>query len=120
MELHKLKFPVEKMCKILKVSKRGYYNWLKSEPSKRWLENEMIMMFIHHIFEYSFESYGLPRMKIELEKYGYYVSRPKIARMMNDSNLCVRRTRKFKATTDSKHKYPVAPNVLGQNFNVVQ
>lgn len=108
------------MCKILKVSKRGYYNWLKSEPSKRWLENEMIMMFIHHIFEYSFESYGLSRMKIELEKYGYYVSRPKIARMMNDSNLCVRRIRKFKATTDSKHKYPVAPNVLGQNFNVVQ
>ena len=57
-------------------------------------------------------------MKIELEKYGYYVSRQKVARMMRASNLFVRRTHKFKVTTDSKHKYPVAPNILNQNFEV--
>ncbi len=106
------------MCNTLNISKSGYYNWLKSGPSKRWLDNEIILMFIHHIFEYSFESYGAPRIKTELEKYGYYISRQKVARMMKASNLFVRRTRKFKVTTDSKHKYPVAPNILNQSFDV--
>jgi len=68
------------MCNTLKISKSGYYNWLKSGSSKPSLENEMIIMFIHHIFEYSFESYRATRMKIELKKYGYYVSRPRASR----------------------------------------
>ena len=54
------------MCKTLEVSKSGYYNWLNSGPSKRWLENQTISMHIRDIFEKSFESYGSPRIKVEL------------------------------------------------------
>lgn len=118
MKHHKLKYPVELMCKVLGVSSSGYYNWLKAGPSKRWLFNQEVMGVIKDIFDGSFESYGAPRIKVELEKRGYKVSRPKTARMMRAKGLVARRRRKFKNTTDSSHGYPIHPNRLNQNFKV--
>ena len=51
MKRHKLKYPVELMCRVLDLSTNGYYNWLKSGPSEHWLENQKIMQVIHDIFE---------------------------------------------------------------------
>lgn len=65
-----MKFPVEKMCKVLGVSKSGYYNWLKSGPSKLWLENQKLAIEIQAIFEASSHSYGSPRIKEELKALG--------------------------------------------------
>lgn len=104
------------MCKVFKVSKSGYYHWLNKEPSKRYLENETLTLAIHDIFRESFESYGAPRIKMELLKKGYSVSRPRVARIMKTHNLSARRRRKFKLTTDSNHNYPIAPNILDQKF----
>ena len=67
MKKHKLKYPVEKMSKILDVSTSGYYNWLKSGPSDRWLESRKIIELIEDIFEESHQSYDSPRMSVELE-----------------------------------------------------
>jgi transposase InsO family protein len=106
------------MCKTLSVSKSGYYNWLKSGPSKRWLENQKLSKHINEIFNDSYQSYGSPRIKVELEKLGYYVSRPRVARIMKANYLVARRHRKFRLTTDSNHNYPIAPNILNQNFEV--
>jgi len=106
------------MCKTLGVSKSGYYNWLRIGPSKRWLENEAISAVIHDIFKTSFESYGSPRIKVELLKYGHRVSRPRVARIMRANRLFARRRRKFIFTTDSNHNYPIAPNILNQDFTV--
>jgi len=106
------------MCKILGVSKSGYYNWLRLDPSNRWLENEAISVAIHDIFKNSFESYGSPRIKVELLKYGHRVSRPRVARIMRANRLFARRRRKFIFTTDSNHNYPIAPNILNQDFTV--
>jgi len=106
------------MCKTLKVSKSGYYNWLKSGPSNRWLENQKLSMHINKIFNDSYQSYGSPRIKAELEKLGYHVSRPRVARIMKTNYLVARRHRKFKFTTDSNHNYPIAPNILNQQFTV--
>lgn len=106
------------MCSILKVSRSSYYSWLKSGPSKRWLANEHIMFFIQKIFEASYKSYGAPRIKKELEKYRYFISRRRISKLMKLLGLQVRRSYKFRALTDSNHKYPVASNLLNQNFNV--
>jgi transposase InsO family protein len=105
MKQHELKYPVEMMSKILDVSKSGYYNWLKSGPSDRWLENRKIIELIQDIFEKSHQSYGSPRMAVELKKRGYKVSRPRTARMMKALGVEARRTRKFKNTTNSNHKY---------------
>ncbi|QMU63281.1 MAG: hypothetical protein GKR88_02640 [Flavobacteriaceae bacterium] len=62
-----MKFPVEKMCQILGVSKSGYYNWLSSGTSKLWLENQKLSIEIHAIFEMSHHSYRSLRIKTELE-----------------------------------------------------
>ena len=106
------------MCSILKISRSSYYNWLRCGPSKRWLANENLMFFIQKIFEDSYQSYGAPRIKERLKKYGYFVSRRRISRLMRLLGLQVRRSYKFRALTDSNHKYPVAPNLLNQNFKV--
>lgn len=87
-------------------------------PSKRWQEDEIIMILIKYIFNTSHQSYGAPRIKVELKAFGYYVSRRKINKLMRAMYLYVKRTRKFKITTDSKHTYPVAPNLLNQDFKV--
>jgi len=101
MKQHRLKYPVELICKVLNASESGYYNWLSSGPSKRWNENQEIIQAIHVIFEDNHQSYGSPRITVELEKRGFKVFRPRAARMMKASNLQVRRNRKFKHTTDS-------------------
>jgi transposase InsO family protein len=108
------------MCKVLKVSKSGYYHWLKLSPFKRWFQNQILSLTIDDIFKDSFESYGSPRIKKELEKLGYDVSRPRVARIMKSKGLYARRRRNFKATTDSRHDYPIAPNILARNFRVTR
>ncbi len=106
------------MCNVLKISRSSYYNWLHAEPSKRHIENNQIMLCVQSIFTQSYESYGSVRVKAELESLGYNVSRAKIAKMMRAMNLHVVRSKKFKCLTDSNHNYPVAPNLLDQNFQV--
>ena len=103
---------------MFKLSKSSYYHWLGREPSKRWLENQTISSVIRDIFKDSFESYGAPRIKAELSKKGYRVSRLRVARIMRPNNLFARRKRRFKITTDSEHNYPLARNILNQNFTV--
>ena len=115
-----MKFPVEKMCSVLEVSKSGYYHWLKSGPSKLWQENQKLSSLIKDIFENSYQSYGSPRIKAELKALGFKVSKPRVARIMKANYLYAKRKRKFRATTDSNHKYPTAPNLLNQCFNVAR
>lgn len=113
-----MKFPVEKMCKVLKISKSSYYNWLQATPSALWLENQHLSAHIKSIFENSFQSYGAPRIQAELKTLGYKVSKPRVVRIMRANYLFARRRRKFKATTDSNHNYPIAANLLNQCFDV--
>ena len=75
---------------------------------------------IKEIFEDSFSSYGSPRVTAELKSKGFNVSKPRVARLMKANELVARRPRKFKVTTDSKHKYPIAPNLLDRKFKVEQ
>ena len=61
---------------------------------------------------------GPPRIKAELSKKGCHVSRARIARITRANNLFAKRKRKFRFTTDSNHNYPIAPNILKQDFTV--
>ena len=104
------------MCKVFKISKSSYYHWLKSGPSKRWLENEELLVRINTIFKYSSKTYGSPRIKEELQVQGFQVSRPRVARIMKAAGIRARIPRRFVVTTDSRHNYPVAPNILNREF----
>jgi transposase InsO family protein len=82
------------------------------------LENQTISSAIRDIFKDSFGSYGAPRIKVELLNHDHHVSRPRVARLMRANNLYARRRRKFIFTTDSNHNYPIAANILNQDFTV--
>ena len=108
------------MCRVFKISKSSYYHWLKSGPSKRWLENEELLVRINTIFAYSSKTYGSPRIKVELQAQGFRVSRPRVARIMKAAGIRARIPRRFVVTTDSRHNYPVAPNILNREFTATR
>lgn len=105
------------MCKVLSVSKSGYYKWINSEPCKGEIQNRDLLKQIRRIHEQSRRTYGSPRITKELQSMGYKVSRPRVARLMRKAGIRSRIKRKYVATTDSKHKYPVAPNLVDRSFN---
>jgi putative transposase len=108
------------MCKVFKVRKSSYYGWLKNGPSARWKENENLLIEIMDIFEDSHETYGSPRITEELRAKGRTVSVNRIAKMMRAADIRARKPKRFVVTTDSKHNYPVAPNVLDRNFQATR
>lgn len=73
-------------------------------------------MEIREVFTSSHKTYGSPRIREELRQMGKGVSRPRVARIMQAAGLFARRPKKFKVTTDSRHNYPIAPNLLERDF----
>ncbi len=104
------------MCQVLQVNRSGYYAWLSRPESKRSLENKELLSKIRDIYRNSHRTYGSPRITAGLHDSGYSCSRPRVARLMRVNGIQARTKRKFKVTTNSDHDYPVAPNLLNQNF----
>jgi putative transposase len=113
-------FPIEKMCKVLRVSRSSYYSWLSRDPSKRSVENEELSHRIKKIYELSKRTYGSPRITIKLLEEGFHVSRRRVARLMKRQNLKSIIRKKWVITTDSRHNYPVVENKLNRDFNVTR
>lgn len=104
------------MCQVLKVSKSGYYKWLTAKPSKRQLENIALAREIRNIHKNSKETYGSPRITEELRDKNYKASRPRVARIMKAEGISARPKKRYKVTTDSKHKFAIAENKLNRDF----
>ena len=113
-------FPIEKMCKVLGVSRSSYYSWLSRDPSKRSVENEELSNHIKKIYELSKRTYGSPRVTIKLQEEGLHVSRRRVARLMKRQNLKSIIRKKWVITTDSRHNYHVVENKLNRDFNVTR
>ena len=110
-------FRVERMCKVLGVSRSGYYGWRKRPQSKRRRENDQVLMEIQKSHKRSKEIYGSPRITEDLRAKGIRCGKNRVARIMRNNGIVARSRRKFKATTNSKHTLPVAENLLEQNFH---
>ncbi|MFC2086699.1 IS3 family transposase [Bacteroidota bacterium] len=117
---HRTRFTIEMMCKVFKVKKSSYYQWLQNGSSARWHESEKLLREIMDIFEASNQTYGSPRITAELRSKGWRVSVNRVAKMMRAAGIRARKPKRFVATTDSKHNYPVAPNLLEQEFHVTR
>jgi len=104
------------MCTVFKVSKGGFYTWLKRTPSGRSTENQMLEQEIRKTFQESKGSYGSPRITKALNEKSIKVSRPRVARIMKKIHLRSIVKKKFKVTTDSNHKFTVPGNKLDRNF----
>jgi len=66
------------MCKVLKVSRSGYYEWLKRKPSQRQKANEVLLAAIQHVYQASRQTYGSPRIHAALQQQGIIASRNRI------------------------------------------
>lgn len=98
------------------VSTSGYYAWKGRNPSRRQLDDMVLLAHIRSQFRLSHETYGSPRMTVELREDGIAVGRHRVARLMRENGLKAVQRRRFKKTTDSAHGGPVALNVLDQDF----
>ena len=117
---HRSRFTIEMMCRVFKVTKSSYYVWLQNGASMRWKDNECLLRQIMEIFDRSKQSYGSPRITQELRAQGMRVSKNRIANMMRAAEIRARKPRKFMVTTDSKHNYPIVPNVLDRRFSATR
>ena len=111
-------FSVSRMCKILEVSRSAYYDWLTRPESARSREEKRLGEKVREIHSNSREIYGARRIKEGLVKDGEPVSRARVGRLMKLEGLESKTKRKFKATTNSNHDRPVAPNLLNRKFDV--
>lgn len=110
-------FPVKKMCQIMQVSRSAFYDWLNRPQSKSEVEDEALKPKIMGIFIQSDRTYGHRRIKKKLRKKNVKCSNNRVRRLMKELHLVPVQTKKFKATTNSKHSLPVAPNLLKQDFS---
>lgn len=107
---------VRMMCRILSVSSSGYYGWLTRPASMRTQENTQLGHKIKDIFDEEKSRSGARRITKILNREGQMVSRRRVSKLMVLQGLRAKACRKYKATTNSNHKLPVAPNLLQQNF----
>lgn len=112
----KEEFPVYRLCSVLGVSESGYFAWRGRSASLRQNRDMILLAHIRAQFTTSNETYGSPRMHVELNESGLDVGRHRIARLMRDNGLKALQKRRYKKTTDSNHGGLVAPNLLDQDF----
>ena len=104
---------IKRACELCKVSRSGYYRWFR-RPEKRSVD--VLGQKVKRIFQKSRKTYGTRRIKKQLAVEGVVASRQRISHKMAEQGLVAKARRKTRATTDSNHDHPVAPNLLADNF----
>jgi transposase InsO family protein len=110
------KHPVETMCTVLGVSPSGFYDWRNRGVSGRLLKRQSLLEEIKKIYNKYRGRYGAPRIFKELCAAGIACTKRTVEELMRENGIRAKRSKKFKATTDSNHNLPVAPNRLKRKF----
>jgi putative transposase len=109
-------FPVTVICRVLDVSTSGYYAWSERGASRRSRRDLDLGAKVRAAHGASKGRYGSPRVHAELRAAGEKVGRKRVARLMKQAHLEGRKRRRFRKTTDSNHRLPIAPNLLERDF----
>jgi putative transposase len=108
---------IQRMCHAFEVSRSGYYKYLnQGKNGKRNKENMILQLQMMNIWLQSRRAYGSPRLKEALRNMGYRVNQKRVVRLMHINAIKAFRKKKYRTTTNSKHNYPVAENLLMRNF----
>ena len=118
---HKKTWPIDVMCRVLDVSRNGYYRFEKQnrDLGRKQFHEEMLAC-IQWIAKSTKNSYGSRRMKVAMNCLGYPISRDKARKLMREADVQARHRKKYKVTTNSNHKQPVFDNLLQRQFDVPQ
>lgn len=115
-ERHRGRWPVRLMCRVLRVSPGGYYDWRGRPQSIRAARHDALVVSIRAIHGEVKARYGSPRMHAELVARGSPCCVNTVARLMREHGIAAKTRRKFRCTTDSNHAHPVAENVVNRGF----
>jgi putative transposase len=115
-QMEKASYPIRFLCRVLEVSVGGFYAWCLRGPSARARQDATLRVAIRAAHVESRETYGSPRIHVQLQAEEYSVGRKRVARLMREEGLVPRRKRRFRTTTQSKHHHAVAPNLLARDF----
>jgi putative transposase len=120
MKKYSKEFPIEKMAKVLKVSRYGYYKYINKKESATVKENKKLAEEIISIYNENRGVYGSPRIHKVLKKQGKKFSRNRVAKIMKQNNIVAKTKKKWKCktTTTTKDISKIAPNLINQNFVV--
>lgn len=118
-ERHRTQWPVSLSCEVLGVSPSGYHEHRRrsSKPHARRISNDAFLVHIRAVHAESRGEYGWPRVWKQLLAQGIRVGKQRVRKLMKQHGIRARGKRKFKATTDSNHALPVAPNLLARDFS---
>ena len=116
-EDHRAMWPLKAMCRMLGVSKAGYFRWRDHRESPRASADRALTVRIRAIHDQHRRVYGSPRIHRHLGHHGIHVGRKRVARLMRVAKIQVHARRRFRRTTDSNHDHPIAANLLAQDFS---
>lgn len=102
----------------MQVSRSGYYRWKRRSPSAREQERAQLIPRVRGLHHESKATYGSRRMAQELKALGFRCGKHKAGTLMKLAGVAAKQRKRFKATTDSNHRLPVAPNLLNRRFSV--
>ncbi len=117
-QAHDRRYPIRLMCRTLAVSPAGYYAWRARPESRRSADTRTLLSAIRVIHRESRETYGSPRIWDALIKQGHGVGEHRVARLMRRAGIRAKTVKKWRATTQSTHRLPVAENTLNRQFTV--
>lgn len=120
MKEHHSEFSIASQCRYFKVSDSGYYAWLNRKPSERATQRQRLDQRVSFLFHQHDQRYGATRIQRQLQQEGINVNIKTVAKSMKRQGFIAKAAKKFKATTNSKHNLPVAPNLLKQDFSATQ
>jgi transposase InsO family protein len=115
-EAHRERWPVRLMCRVLRVSPGGYYDWRGRPQSSRGARRDALVAAIKTVHAEVKARYGSPRVHAELVARGMPCRVNTVAGLMRDEGIAAKTKRKFRCTTDSNHGRPVAENVVDRRF----
>lgn len=115
-EEHRPMFRLVRMCRMLGVSKAGYFRWRWQPESHRRCQDHSLKASIVAIHAQSRQTYGSPRVHRDLRERGTRVGKKRVERLMREAGISARPPRRFVVTTHSNHDFPIAPNLLEQDF----
>jgi putative transposase len=111
------RYPVKALCQMLQVSRSGYYAWRNRGPNRRQQENEQLMVQIKTVYEHGRGTYGYRRVYAALVAKGITCGKHRVRRLMQKYRLQAKRKRRYRTTTESRHRLPIAPNRLARDFS---
>lgn len=115
---HEDEFSIVRMCKVMQVSRSGYYAWRERPEGAEEPRNKELLQHIHRVHRQSRQAYGAKKTWLELNEQGISCGKHSVARLRKQAGIEARRKRRFRLTVENHATAPAAPNLVQRQFQV--